>query len=216
LNDFNLASHFRRNASKNFTKYIGERHRNDFSKNWSYTAKKQNKIMNASNTYLRNSRDAWLLPTMVLASFGLFIAVGLASFGFWSTAEATHGAPPPDPALTGHFGRMFHLPPFAPPTDAVRDALMELGRPGGIMDANDDLAAGPVALITDPNLNLINRNNPTDTAGVTFFGQFLDHDMTFDQRSRLGFPTNPIHTQNARTAFFDLDSVYGDGPGSNP
>ena len=153
---------------------------------------------------------------MVLASFGLFIAVGLASFGFWSTAEATHAAPPPDPALTGHFGRMFHLPPFAPPTDAVRDALMELGRPGGIMDANDDLAAGPVALITDPNLNLINRNNPTDTAGVTFFGQFLDHDMTFDQRSRLGFPTNPIHTQNARTAFFDLDSVYADGPNGNP
>ena len=24
---------------------------------------------------------------------------------------------------------------------------------GGILDANDDLAAGPVALITDPNLN---------------------------------------------------------------
>jgi Animal haem peroxidase len=172
--------------------------------------------MKASNTHLRNSCDAWLLPTMVLASFGLFIAVGLASFGLGSRVQATNALPPPDPALTGHFGRMFHLPPFAPPTDAVRDALMELGRPGGIMDANDDLAAGPVALIVDPNLSLINRNNPTDTAGVTFFGQFLDHDMTFDQRSRLGFPTNPIHTQNARTAFFDLDSVYGDGPGGNP
>ena len=172
--------------------------------------------MKASNTHLRNSCDAWLLPTMVLASFGLFIVVGVAGFGFWSRAQATNAAPPPDPALTGHFGRMFHLSPFAPPTNAVRDALMELGRPGGIMDANDDLAAGPVALITDPNLQLINRNNPTDTAGVTFFGQFIDHDMTFDQRSRLGFPTQPIHTQNARTCFFDLDSVYGDGPGGNP
>ena len=92
---------------------------------------------------------------------------------------------------------------------------MELGRPGGIMDANDDLAAGPVALIVDPNLSLINRNNPTDTAGVTFFGQFIDHDMTFDQRSRLGFPTQPIISQNARTRFFDLDSVYAGGPGGN-
>ena len=172
--------------------------------------------MKSSNSHLQNSCDIWLLPTMILASFGLFIAVGLASFGLLSVAQGTDAAPTPDPALTGHFGRMFHLPPFAPPTDAVRDALMALGRSGGIMDANDDLAAGPVALITDPNLQLINRNNPTDTAGVTFFGQFIDHDMTFDQRSRLGFPTQPIITQNFRTCFFDLDSVYAAGPGGNP
>ena len=157
------------------------------------------------------------LIAVVLGGFGLFIALGLAGFGLFSRAQATNAPPPPDPALTGNFGRMFrNLPPFAPPTDAVRDALMELGRPGGIMDANDDLAAGPVALITDPNLQLINRNNPTHTAGVTFFGQFLDHDMTFDQRSRLGFPTQPIISQNARTCFFDLDSVYAGGPSGNP
>ena len=71
-------------------------------------------------------------------------------------------------------------------------------------------------LIVDPNLSLINRNNPTHTAGVTFFGQFLDHDMTFDLTSRLGFPTQPITSPNARTPFFDLDSVYGNGPGGNP
>src|SRR5215469_15600705 len=100
-----------------------------------------------------------------------------------------HREEPPDGTVSGYFGRMFHLPKFAPPTNAVRDALMELGREGGILDANDDLAAGPVALILDPNLSLINRNNPTHTAGVTFFGQFLDHDMTFDLTSRLGFPT---------------------------
>jgi hypothetical protein len=122
----------------------------------------------------------------------------------------------PDVTVHGHFGRMFHLPPFAPPTDAVRDALLELGRADGILDAADDLAAGPVALIVDPNLSLVNRDNHTDTAGVTFFGQFLDHDMTFDLVSRLGFPTPPITSPNARTPFFDLDSVYGDGPGGNP
>src|SRR5262245_16389134 len=133
---------------------------------------KQEKLMKPSNTQLRNSCDLWLLPAMVLASFGLLIVVGVTSFGFLSIVPATNAAPTPDPALTGHFGRMFHLPPFAPPTDAVRDALMQLGTPGGIMDANDDLAAGPVALIVDPNLSLINRNNPNDTAGITFFGQF--------------------------------------------
>ena len=128
-----------------------------------------------------------------------------------------HREGPPDVTVAGNFGRMFrNLPPFAPPTNAVRDALMELGSLGGILDANDDLAAGPVALIVDPNLSLINRNNPTHTAGVTFFGQFLDHDMTFDLTSRLGFPTQPIRSPNARTPFFDLDSVYANGPGGNP
>ena len=179
--------------------------------------------MNGSNTDPRNSihrsplRGTYLLIAGLLGGFGLFIALALAGFGVITRAQATNTAPPPDPALTGHFGRMFrNLPPFAPPTNAVRDALMGLGSPGGIMDANDDLAAGPVALIVDPNLSLVNRNNPTHTAGVTFFGQFLDHDMTFDQRSRLGFPTQPIISQNARTCFFDLDSVYAGGPGGNP
>ena len=127
-----------------------------------------------------------------------------------------HREEPPDGTVSGYFGRMFHLPRFAPPNNAVRDALMELGRRGGILDANDDLAAGPEALITDPNLQLINRNNPTHTAGVTFFGQFLDHDMTFDLTSRLGHPTQPGRSPNARTAFFDLDSVYGNGPSGSP
>jgi hypothetical protein len=74
-----------------------------------------------------------------------------------------------------NFGRMFpELPPFAEATDDVRASLRELGRPGGIMDANDDLAAGPVALIVDANLNVVNRNNTSHSAGTTFVGQFAD------------------------------------------
>src|SRR4030095_15607481 len=46
--------------------------------------------------------------------------------------------------------------------------------------------------------------------------QFFDHDMTFDKTSRLGFPTNPIKAANARVPLFDLDSVYGGGPGDTP
>jgi hypothetical protein len=121
-----------------------------------------------------------------------------------------------DTTLPGDFGRMFRLPPFAPPTERVRDALFELGEPGGIMDAKDDLAAGPVALIADPLLSLVNRNSSTHTAGLTFLGQFLDHDMTFDSTSRLGFPTQPVRSPNGRTPFFDLDSVYAGGPIGTP
>jgi len=111
---------------------------------------------------------------------------------------------------------MFRLPPFAPPTAAVQDALLEIGKVDGIMDAQDDLTAGPMELILNPNLSMVNRDNPTHTAGVTFFGQFLDHDMTFDPRSRLGFPSQPINSPNARTPFFDLDSIYAGGPSGTP
>jgi len=111
---------------------------------------------------------------------------------------------------------MFKLAPFAAATDIVRAALYELGKAGGIMDAKDDLRAGPVKLITEESLNRVNQNNPAHTAGITFFGQFLDHDMTFDQTSRLGQPTNPSKSPNARIPTFDLDSVYGGGPGGSP
>ncbi len=85
--------------------------------------------MNDSNTDSRYSlhraplRGTYLLIAGLFGGFGLFIVLAL---GVFSGAQATHAKPPPDPALTGHFGRMFHLPPFAPPTNAVRDALMEL------------------------------------------------------------------------------------------
>ena len=109
-----------------------------------------------------------------------------------------------------------HLPPFAEPTDALRSALIDIARPGGLLDANDELSAGPVALITDPNLSLINRDNPTHTAGATFMGQFFDHDITFDVGSKLGVPTEPTEATNGRTPRFDLDSLYGAGPVGSP
>jgi hypothetical protein len=111
-----------------------------------------------------------------------------------------------------HFGRMFKLSPFAAASPRVEAALVELGKPGGLMDAKDDLAAGPKALITDLSLSANNPNNPTHTAGTTFFGQFIDHDITFDAGSRLGVATNPVEARNYRTPALDLDSVYGAGP----
>src|SRR5918995_1387831 len=94
--------------------------------------------------------------------------------------------------------------------------MLELGRPGGILDAKDDLAAGPVQLITDLDLSLNNLNNPQGTAGPTFVGQFLDHELTFDLTSRLGRPAKPRNSPNGRTPAFDLDSVYGGGPAETP
>jgi Animal haem peroxidase len=149
------------------------------------------------------------------------IAVGAAgmadavSVGSLLSTEAE--AAPIDFTLPGRFGRMFPgLPPFAPANDAVRAALMELGKPNGLLDSHDDLTAGPEALITDPDLRVNNPDSPTHTAGTTFMGQFLDHDITFDTTSRLGVPTRPITAPNARIPAFDLDSVYGHGPAGSP
>ena len=111
---------------------------------------------------------------------------------------------------------MFDLPSFAEPTPQIQAALMELGAPGGLMDAKDPLHEGPIRLITNPELSPHNRDNPAATAGLTFLGQFLDHDMTFDATSRLGEPTRPERAPNTRTPAFDLDSVYGGGFALNP
>jgi hypothetical protein len=118
------------------------------------------------------------------------------------------------------------LPPFADATDQrVVEALLEVGMQGGILDANDDLAAGAKALIVDPAVNGnptsfnpygANPDNPTMTAGSTFVGQFVDHDVTFDQTSRLAEPQNPLTSPNTRTPALDLDSVFGGGPGVRP
>ena len=130
------------------------------------------------------------------------------------------------PASSVDFGRIFpNLPPFAEANDTVRAALIEVGQQGGILDGQDDLAAGPKALIVDPtvngnptatNLYGTNPDNPTMTAGSTFVGQFIDHDITFDQTSQLGVPQNPLISPNTRTPALDLDSVFGGGPGLRP
>jgi hypothetical protein len=119
-----------------------------------------------------------------------------------AAAAPGHSLPAGAPPSSMLFGRIFpQLPPFAEVTDTVQAALLEAGSQGGIMDAGDDLAAGPKELILDPAVNGnptaanpygTNPDNPTMTAGSTFVGQFTDHDITFDQTSLLGVTTNPL------------------------
>ena len=52
-------------------------------------------------------------------------------------------------------------------------------------------------------------------AGYTYFGQFIDHDLTFDSTSSLD-PSNGSEATNLRTPRFDLDCLYGDGPDAQP
>ena len=100
----------------------------------------------------------------------------------------------------------------------MKDALEELGKKGGIMDADDemDIVANPNLardLITDPALNVNNPNNPALSAGMTFLGQFLDHDMTFDPTSSLERQVDPEAIRNFRNPLFELDNMYGSAQG---
>ena len=117
-------------------------------------------------------------------------------------------------ADNGRFGRLFgELPPFAADTPDVRAALLEIGKVGGIMDAKDKINDPPKTLIENPGNN---SDNPNLTAGFTFLGQFLDHDMTFDPTSSLERQVDPEQVANFRTPGLGLDNVYGSGPGASP
>ncbi len=107
----------------------------------------------------------------------------------------------------GRFGRLFpSLPAFAQDNPKVREALFELGKKGGLMDANDPPPPTP-----NPN----NQDNETISAGFTFFGQFIDHDLSFDPTSILERQNDPEALENFRTPTLALDNVYGSGPGAS-
>ncbi|GGP18839.1 peroxidase family protein [Silvimonas iriomotensis] len=82
-------------------------------------------------------------------------------------------------------------------------ALAELAK--SMASDPDEVKDGP-----DPEENL------WVPAGYTYFGQFVDHDLTFDSTSSLDPADKNRLPSNLRTPRFDLDCVYGDGPDAQP
>ncbi|MEP3478604.1 MAG: heme peroxidase family protein [Fuerstiella sp.] len=85
--------------------------------------------------------------------------------------------------------------PGLPPLQPSDEALIELGR--AMLEA-DSPPEGDTEI----------------PAGMTYLGQFIDHDITLDLTE--GLPTSvldPTAIENGRTPGLDLDSVYGAGPG---
>jgi hypothetical protein len=140
-----------------------------------------------------------------------FIALSLAGLLSCSSeqpAETTipPGTDPSSPSVSGNvFSRMFpELPPFTSPTDEAREQMNQLGARGGLLDARDGQTNG------------INPDNPNMTAGVTFFGQFVAHDLARTEEEPLLQQAEPRRTTNLRTAKLDLDNLYGEGPDRSP
>ncbi|GFE66607.1 peroxidase family protein [Litoreibacter roseus] len=94
------------------------------------------------------------------------------------------------------FGRLFHENPVTGNLSTSH-----------IVDAFD-------ALVETMRTDEIN-DGPAD-AGMTFLGQFVDHDVTLDAQSAIGTRIDPRSIRNIRTPNLDLDCVYGDGPEATP
>jgi hypothetical protein len=120
-------------------------------------------------------------------------------------------------SATTSFTRMFPLlPPFALQTDENREQAKRLGEIGGPLDALDNLSDPIQSIVNQPVFSPNNPDNSSMTAGVTFIGQFLDHDITLDPKSKILENSTPRSTTNFRTPAFDLDSLYGGGPDTSP
>lgn len=102
---------------------------------------------------------------------------------------------PPDDDRAFRFCQMFEslekFEPSDPALIALGEAMVETG--------------------SNPGLNV------DIPAGYTYFGQFVDHDITMDKTE--GLPTGRLQADqivNGRTPGLDLDSLYLNGPGGSP
>lgn len=105
----------------------------------------------------------------------------------------------------GPFGRIFRaLPPadYGADDDASKAALKKLA--AAMLASPDPIRNGPDA------------EESGIPAAFTYFGQFVDHDLTFDPASSLQKQNDPDALVDYRTPRFDLDNVYGRGPDDQP
>lgn len=115
------------------------------------------------------------------------------------------GGVPGSVSTAGRFGRMFRN---LPPSRHDEASLVRLALTMVRAADHDDVAA--VSGLQEE------RENREVPAGYTYLGQFITHDLTFDPASSFQRQDDPNALQNFRTPRFDLDSIYGSGPGQQP
>ena len=109
------------------------------------------------------------------------------------------------PSFEGKFGRIFRT---LPPAKFVEADLKSLA----------SAMIAPFETLADqtPEDQVDDEENTGISAGYTYFGQFIDHDLTFDPASSLQKQDDPDALVDYRTPRFDLDNLYGRGPDDQP
>lgn len=109
------------------------------------------------------------------------------------------------PLSQGRFGRMFRK--IKPATFGTNDA----DNVANLSALADKMVAGFDGPKDGPD---------AEESGIpalyTYFGQFIDHDVTFDPVSSLTKQQDPDGLVDFRTPSFDLDNLYGRGPNDQP
>ena len=112
---------------------------------------------------------------------------------------------PQSPQFEGRFGRMFRrLSPAPTYSDEQLQTLAET------------MKEQPGSGGWNPSAPIQDGDNAAIAAGYTYFGQFIDHDLTFDPGSSLQRQNDPDALTDFRSPRFDLDSLYGSGPADEP
>lgn len=107
-------------------------------------------------------------------------------------------------ALSARVYRMFRA---LPPAEFSQSALMTLG---AAMTTEWDARSSRESSDRDP------EENSGISAGYTYLGQFIYHDLTFDPRSSPGSHAEGADAAGAEGARFDLSCIYGLGPHHQP
>lgn len=126
---------------------------------------------------------------------------------------------------TAKFGRMFRWlePAIAPegPSEEAGARAMLTGLAGLMVTSEFEENVADHKFPNDTPDAPIERSEPADenvrvAAGYTYFGQFVDHDITFDPASSLQRLNDPDALEDFRTPRLDLDCLYGRGPADQP
>jgi hypothetical protein len=101
-----------------------------------------------------------------------------------------------------HFGKMFpNLPAFRFSDQAAADLVATM----------EDNATDPAG--TDRGSA---EDNPNLSSQYTYLGQFLDHNLDFDQTPLPSAPVDPSTVTNHESFRWDLGDIFGGGPGADP
>lgn len=110
--------------------------------------------------------------------------------------------PAPTVLVAGHFGTMFpELRPFRFSAQQAADLVATM------QDRNPDPAGVDEGAAED---------NPKLPAEYTYLGQFLDHNLDFDESAQPSAPVDPATVVNHESFRWDLADVFGGGPAVDP